>query len=211
MHFGPQRAAGEPESAFYVRMAKYCWRWTLGSAPALALTIYALRLGLGDGLLWKGTGFAMLLAGFALGMSMLAGIGYSIGAGLAHICEASANAAKGFERAFFVIATLLILPVWIFAGYQVLNAIMRQEIIATDKHEGSRWAAFQDEPALFLFALTIFTVCLAALPPLWMQAVRATFARKTTAGTALEVIPIEGMRPYRLPEQHEKPRIGHDS
>jgi hypothetical protein len=208
MHFGPQRAVGEPESAFYVRMAKYCWRWTIGCTPALALTIYALRQGLGDGLLWKGTIFAMLLAGFAFGMSVLAGIGFSISAGLAHICEASTKVAKGLERVYFVLATLVILPVWIFAGYQVLHAIVWQEIASPRKRES--WVAFQTESLPFLLALTLFTCIFVVLPPLWMQAARATFARKAKAGTALDMIPMGVESSYRLTERHEKPRIGHD-
>jgi len=210
MPFGPQREAGEPESTYYSRMAAFCWRWTFCSAPAFALTIYALLQGLGDGLLWKGTVFAMLLAGFALGMSVFASIGFSIGTGLAHICEAGAKTAKGMERAFFVLASLLILPVWIFAGYQLLNAILWQEIIATDRHTGSRWATLQDEPVLFLFALTIFTISFAALPPLWMQSARATFTRRTRTGTALDIAP-GAHAPYRLRERRETPRIGKDT
>lgn len=210
MHFGPQRDVGEAESAYYSRMATFCWRWTFWSAPAFALTIYALLQGLGDGLLWKSVAFAMLLAGFALGMSIFAGIGFSIGTGLAHIREASAKTARGMERAFFVLASFLILPVWIFAGYQVLHAMLWQEIIATDRHHGSRWATLQDEPLLFLFGLTIFTIGLAVLPPLWMQAARTTFARRSRTGTALGMAPGPHAS-YRLPERRDTPRIGKDA
>ncbi|WP_201316505.1 hypothetical protein [Dyella sp. EPa41] len=171
------------------------------------MAIHALSRGLGDGWLWKSTVFAMLLAGFALGMSVFAGIGFSTGSGLAHIREASAKTAKGMERAFFVLASALILPLWIFAGYQVLHAMLWQEIIATDRHAGSRWAPLQDEPMLFLLALAIFTISFAALPPLWMQAARTTFARPTRAGTALGMA--RGPHAsYRWRERRGTPRIG---
>lgn len=174
MHFGPRPVAGEPISAFRYRRARYCWPWAWAAAPVLVVSIYALKAGL-DGALWVSMAFIMMLSGAALGMAVVAGIGLSLGATWARLCESSPLIALGWARTRYLISSTLLVVLWFWALYWTFVAITQLHIIA------GRPAAIvllADNPAQFFLSLTIHATLLVCIPTYLMSEAGKAFPRR---------------------------------
>ncbi|MGH8159544.1 MAG: hypothetical protein ACREPQ_15585 [Rhodanobacter sp.] len=178
--FGPKRQFNETTSDFRLRMAKFSWRWVPASVLILIATIYALKHDLGQGALWMSVVFVMLLSGFALVMASLAGIGFSIGAGWARRCEDSITLNARWNRVKFIATTLVLLPVWLSAGYWVGRAILLQETLVGPRMH-THVAAFADEPQAFLFYTGLWITAVLTLPFYWMRSAKARFSSSATS------------------------------
>jgi len=180
VHFGPQRETREPLSSFRYRQARYCWPWAWFSAPVLLISLYVLRIGLGDGALWMSMVFVMLLSGFALSMALVGGAALSLGARWAQLCETSAAFDTGWQRARFAISSLFLVPLWFWSCYWVFIAITQQHIIAG---RPAKIVALTDNPTSFLISLTVHTSLLVLLPTHWMNEARKQFTRRKSYPT----------------------------
>lgn len=183
MHFGPGKDLGERVSSFRYRQARYCGLWACVSAPVLWVAIRALRSGLGDGGLWMSMVFIALLAGSALGMGIVGGAGLLLGAFWARLCENSDAFARGWQRARFIMASLVAVPLWFWTCYRMWIAITLQQILF-GRH--ARLVVLADEPAAFLTSLIIHATLLVALPTYWMVEARRQFRRRTEEPTGFD-------------------------
>ena len=205
MHFGPQRAAGEPISAFRYRQARYCWPWAWAAAPVLVVSIHALKAGL-DGPLWVSMVFVMLLSGAALGMAVVAGIGLSLGASWARLCESSPLVALGWARTRYLISSVILVALWCWALYWTLVAITQQQIMAG---RPATIVLLADNPARFFFSLTVHAALLVCIPTYLMSEAGKAFPRRRRSVALQARASAMGFEPERrsLPGSIEPRRI----
>ncbi|MET3654243.1 hypothetical protein [Dyella japonica] len=206
MHFGPQRMAGEPVSAFRYRQARYCWPWAWATAPVLMVSIYALKTGL-DGPLWASMVFVMLLAGTTLGMAAVGGLGLSLGAGWARLCESSASVALGWERTRYLLSSIILVALWLWAFYWTFVAITQQHIVAG---KPATIVRLVDNPARFFLSLTVHASLLVSIPTYLMSEAGKTFARRRRSIATRPRADAIGFEPERrsLPEPEPR-RMSH--
>jgi hypothetical protein len=208
LHFGPQQAVGESISAYRYRQARYCWLWAWAAAPVLVVAIYALKAGL-DGPLWVSMVFVMLLSGAALGMAMVGGMGLSLGASWARLCESSTMVALGWARTRYLISSIILVALWFWALYWTFVAITQQQIIA-GRPATIVWLA--DNPARFFFSLAVHTTLLVSIPTYLMSKAGITFPRRRRSvalQTRADVMDFEpehpplgrSTEPHRIPYQ----------
>lgn len=169
MHIGPQQETDEPLSSFRYRQARYCWPWAAISAPVLFVSVHTLRTGLGDDALWISMVFIAFFSGAILGMALVGAAGLSLGARWAQLCESSAAFATGWQRARFIIASLFLIPLWLFECYWTFIAITQQRILFG---RPARLVTLADEPDAFLFSLVVMASSLVLIPTYWMSEVR---------------------------------------
>lgn len=200
MHVGPEKDPLEQVSSFRYRQARYCGAWACVSAPVLWVAIQALRSGLGDGGLWVSMVFIAFLAGSVLGMALVGGAGLLLGAFWAGCCERSDTFAQGWQRARFILASLIVVPLWFWICYEIWGAITLQQILSG---RPARLVTLADEPAAFLMSLILHAALLVMLPTYWVVEARERLRRKTREAAQRDTAPNlpAGIRPMpsRLP------------
>ena len=208
MHFGPQPAAGEPVSALRYRQARYCWPWALAAAPVLVVSIYALKAGL-DGPLWVSMVFVMLLSGATLGMAVVAGMGLSLGASWARLCESSPLVALSWARTRYLIASIILVALWCWAFYWTFVAITQQHIIAG---RPATIVLLADNPARFFFSLTVHAALLVSIPTYLMSEAGKAFPRRRRSVALQTRVNVTSFEPEHrsLPGSTEPRRIPYE-
>ena len=181
MYVGPRREYGESPRRFYRRSLKYACSWMLGLAPVFTLSVFALKQGMGDGPSWKLMVFLAMLSGFALAMATLAACAFAVREGWAWLCERSPSLGPRWERAKFLCATLILVPIWGWMAYTAVRALVMHEIM-TPSRRHSRLVTYGDEPAVFIGSLAFHMLFVFLIPWYWARWNRqpSTHAEDTT-------------------------------
>ena len=171
---GPVRKIGEETSAFRMRYANYCVRWLLPMAALLCilLTVRPPITGLGIYIVVP----LYLVLGFGTGMSLLAALGFLVGAWWARRLEQSYALSKKWQRLMATVAAVVAFIGWSICVFIIFRGITAHTVPIPDRFLHYRPVSWGAEPLTFTLSIGFYSYVALATPYYVLRGLRRAYA-----------------------------------
>ena len=156
---GPTRQAGESESSFRFRYARYSGMWLVFLGAPLLLLLAIRPSTEQEGATLFLLFFLYIGLGVGTGMSLLAGIGYFIGGAWSTLLESSQGLSRSWFRLKLYLQVLVTISVMVFAAYWLYRGVIDGATLAVSRK--TLLIDSKNAPGLFVFSM-IFWLLIAS-------------------------------------------------